>query len=71
MTILWSFSYNSFVKFHGKKKLGATWPYYTQIHVTMSHIIKGLHSSEDLNEMPEKAAFHLTVPTLYHFRRKN
>ena len=24
MTILWSFSYNSFVKFHGKKNSGAT-----------------------------------------------
>ena len=44
--VLWSFSYNSFVKFHGKKKYGATtwattWPCYIKIYVR--HVIKVLH----------------------------
>ena len=42
MTILWSFSYNSFVKFCGKKIGATTCPYYIRIHVIMRCIIKGL-----------------------------
>ena len=41
MTILWSFSYNFFVKFHGKN----IWACYIQIHVITRLVIKGVHST--------------------------
>ena len=43
MTMLWSFSYNSSVKFHGKKYLGATC--YIQFHVIVRFVIKGLQNT--------------------------
>ena len=44
MTMKWSVSYNSFVKFHGKKILGATkWLCYIQVCVIIRCVIKGLH----------------------------
>ena len=44
MTILWSFSCNSFVKSHGYKKFGATkWPCYIRICVVTRCVIKRLH----------------------------
>ena len=43
MTISWSFSYNSLVKFHVKKNIGATTlPCYIHILVIMRCVIKGL-----------------------------
>ena len=42
MTILWSFSYNSFLKFHINENLGATTCLcYIQIYVIMRCVIKG------------------------------
>ena len=47
MTNFWSFSYNSFVKFHGKKNLGATaWTCYIQICVITRCVLKGMHCNE-------------------------
>ena len=44
MTILWSFSNNSFVKFHGTKFREPQYdPCYTIICVIMRCVIKGLH----------------------------
>ena len=43
MMINWSFSYNSFVKFHGKNLGASTLLCYIQIHVISRCIIKGLH----------------------------
>ena len=43
MTILWSFSYNSYVIFYGKKLGATTWMCYFLIHVISRCVIKGLH----------------------------
>ena len=43
ITILWSFSYYSFVKFHGKKLGTTTWPCYILIHVIIRSVINGQH----------------------------
>ena len=43
MTILWSFSYNSCVKFHGKKILEPQHECYMQICVITRCVIKGLY----------------------------
>ena len=47
MSILWTFSYPSFAKFHGKNLEAKTWQSYIQIHVIMRcviNMIKGLQS---------------------------
>ena len=43
MTILWSFSYNSFVKFHGTKLGSHSMTVLYQICVIMRCVIKGFH----------------------------
>ena len=51
-------SYNSSVKFHGKKNLGATtWPCYIQICVTMRREIKGMHCSSNMTYLPGSPFF--------------
>ena len=47
----WSFSYNTFVKFYGKKNVGATttWPCYIQIHFIIGCVTKGLHCTHISN----------------------
>ena len=44
ITIIWSFSYNLFVKFHGEKMESTTWTCYIQIHGIMRYVIKGLYT---------------------------
>ena len=43
MTILWPFSYNSFLKFHWEKCFGSHSVTYIQSSVIMRCVIKGLH----------------------------
>ena len=46
MTISWSFSYNSFEKFHGKKNWGVlTLPCYIRFRLILRCVIKGLQSN--------------------------
>ena len=63
MTISWSFSYKSFVKFHGKQFGTATrWSYYIQVHVITRCVIKELH--ENVNSGVTEDVFWVLKRTL-------